>query len=71
MKLSMVDQKVSERSVMVEDDVAITFGTAELTFARPDSTLSVATLRYTATYINRDGHWRMLAVQLQKKTPSQ
>jgi len=69
MKLSMVDQVLSERSVMVEDDVAITFGTAELTFARPDSTLSVSTLRYTAVYINRDDQWRMLAVQLQKKYP--
>jgi len=69
MKLSMVDQKLSERSVMVEDDVAVTFGTAELTFQRPDSTLSVSDLRYTAVYINRDGEWRMLAVQLQKKTP--
>ena len=71
MKLSMVDQKLSERSVLVEGNVAITFGTTELTFARSDSTLSVSSLRYTATYINRDGHWRMLAVQLQKKTPTQ
>lgn len=69
MKLSMVDQKLSERSVMVEDDVAITFGTTELTFARPDSTLSATKLRYTAVYINRDDQWRMLAVQLQKKNP--
>lgn len=68
MNLRMVGQTISERSVLLEDDIAIVFGTAELRFEGERGEESVSTLRYTATYVNRDGQWRMLAVQLQKRT---
>jgi len=67
MNLRMVGQELSERSILMEDDVALVFGTATLRFASESGEETVATLRYTSTYINRDGQWRMLAVQLQKR----
>ena len=67
MSLRMVGQTISERSVLLEDDIALVFGTAEMRFEREGGEESVSTLRYTATYVNRDGQWRMLAVQLQKR----
>jgi hypothetical protein len=27
-------------------------------------------LRYTATYVKRQGHWRMLALQMQPRAPA-
>jgi hypothetical protein len=70
MHLSMVGQTISERSILLEDDIALVFGTAELRFEGEGGEESVSTLRYTATYVNREGHWRMLAVQLQKRAAS-
>ncbi len=65
--MSMVDQTIRERSVVVEGDVALVFGTSELTFAGEGDERSVAALRYTAAYVNRDGQWRMLALQMQRR----
>lgn len=67
MSMSMVDQTISERSVLVEDDIALVFGTAALHLAGKDDEITIATLRYTATYVNRDGEWKMLALQMQRR----
>jgi len=56
-----------ERSVLIERDVAIVFGTAGLTFANPGKADSLSSLRYTSTCVKRRGQWRMLALQKQKR----
>jgi ketosteroid isomerase-like protein len=62
--MKMVAQTITERSVLVEGDIAIVFGTAKLHFAVPGKEDSVSTLRYTSTYVKRQGQWRMLALQM-------
>lgn len=69
LKMSMVDQTIKERSVLIEGNVALVFGTAEIRFATPGKPESTSTLRYTATYINREEKWRMLALQMQPRAP--
>jgi ketosteroid isomerase-like protein len=69
LKLAMVGQKIRERSVLIEGDIAIIFGTAELRFADPGKDESVQNLRYTSTSVKRQGQWRMLALQMQQRTP--
>lgn len=65
--LAMVGQTIRERSVLVEGDVALVFGTAELRFAVPGKEETVQNLRYTSTYVKRQGQWRMLALQMQQR----
>jgi hypothetical protein len=69
LKLAMVGQTIRERSVLIEGDIAIIFGTAELRFADPGKEISVQELRYTSTYVKRQGQWRMLALQMQQRAP--
>jgi ketosteroid isomerase-like protein len=67
LNLAMTGQTIRERSVLIEGDVALVFGTAELRFADPGKEDSVQTLRYTSTYVLRQGQWRMLALQMQQR----
>jgi ketosteroid isomerase-like protein len=67
--MSMVGQTVSERSVLIEDDVALVFGTTELRFADPGEPETASTLRYTSTYVRRGEAWRLLALQMQQRAP--
>ena len=69
LKMSMVGQTIKERSVLVEGSVALVFGTAEIRFASPGKPETTSTLRYTATYVDRQGQWRMLALQMQQRAP--
>ncbi len=69
LKMAMVGQEVRERSVLIERDIALVFGTAELRFAVPGKDDSVSTLRYTSIYVKRNGNWRMLALQMQQRIP--
>jgi hypothetical protein len=69
MKMNMVGQTIKERSVLIEGNIALIFGTAEIRFASPGKPESISTLRYTATYVNRQGQWRMLALQMQQRAP--
>ena len=71
LQMAMVGQTISERSVLLEGDIALVFGTAELRFAVPDQQDSTSTLRYTSTYMKRQGQWRMLALQMQRRAPNQ
>jgi ketosteroid isomerase-like protein len=64
----MKDQKITERSVLVDGDTAVTFGTAELRFGLPGQEETTSLLRYTATYVKRDGRWRALALHMAKRT---
>jgi ketosteroid isomerase-like protein len=65
--MRMVGQAISERSVLLEGDTAIVFGTAELRLAVPGKEDAISTLRYTATYVKRDRQWRMVALQMQPR----
>lgn len=67
LKMAIVGQAIRERSVLVEGDIAIVFGTADLEFANPGKAESLSSLRYTSTYVKRQGQWRMLALQMQKR----
>jgi ketosteroid isomerase-like protein len=67
LKMSMVGQTVTERSVLLEGELALVFGTSEIVIAKPGQQHSTSLLRYTATYVNREGQWRMLALQMQKR----
>jgi ketosteroid isomerase-like protein len=63
----MTGQTVSERTVLVQGDTAVVFGTAELRFASDGKEDTKSLLRYTATYIKRDGQWRALALQMARR----
>lgn len=67
LKMAMVGQTLRERTVLVEGDIAFIFGTADLRFAGPDRTETTSSLRYTSVYVNRQGQWRMLALQMQQR----
>ena len=66
LQMGLVGQVITERSVHLEDDVALVFGTTELRFEHTDTP---SVLRYTATYVERQGQWRLLALQMQPRTP--
>jgi ketosteroid isomerase-like protein len=63
----MTGQTISERTVMVDGDTAVTFGTAELRFASDGKEDTKSLLRYTATYIKRQGEWRFLALHMAER----
>ncbi len=68
LSLNMIGQTITERTVLVQGDVAIVCATTELTFASATSEPRVSRLRYTSTYQNRDGAWRMLALHMSART---
>jgi len=67
--MNMVGQTITERSVLLEGELALVFGTSEIVIAKPGQGESTSLLRYTATYVNREGQWRMLALQMQRRAP--
>ena len=69
LKMNMVGQTIKERSLMIEGSIALVFGTADIRFANAGKPESVSTLRYTATYVSRQGQWRLLALQMQQRAP--
>lgn len=69
LQMGMTGQEITERSVLVEGDIALVFGTTELRFAAQEGTERVSLLRYTSTYVKRDGDWRLLALQMQPRAP--
>ena len=60
--MNMVDQTISERSVIVEGDKSIIFGTAELKVQDPGKEPNFSKLRYTSVYVKSEAQWRMLAL---------
>jgi ketosteroid isomerase-like protein len=68
LRMNMVGQTISERTALVEGDIAIIFGTAELRFGGAGQEDTTSVLRYTSTYVNRKGQWRMLALQMTTHT---
>ena len=64
---NMTAQTITERTVLVEGDTAVVFGTTALCFASEGSEEIKSLLRYTATYIKRDEQWQMLALQMARR----
>jgi ketosteroid isomerase-like protein len=60
----MVSQTITDRTVVVDGDMAIVFGTANFRFAVEGKDDEVSAGRYTTAYIKRDGRWRALALQM-------
>ena len=60
----MVSQTITDRTVLVDGDTAIVFGTANFRFAVEGKDDEASAGRYTTTYIKRDGRWRALALQM-------
>jgi ketosteroid isomerase-like protein len=60
----MSSQTITDRTVLVDGDTAIVFGTANFRFAVEGKDDEVSAGRYTTTYIKRDGRWRALALQM-------
>jgi len=67
LRMTLVGQTIRERTVLIEGDVAIICGTADLRFFSAGGSETVSSLRYMSTYVNRGGQWRMLALQMQQR----
>lgn len=67
LQMAMTGQKLTERSVLIEGDIGLVFGTTELRFASSDGKERASTQRYTATYVKREDGWRLLALQMQQR----
>ena len=70
LSMGMTGQTISERSVVVDGDLAVVFGTTELQFHTPGEQERVSRLRYTSVYVKRDDAWRMLALHMQPRAPN-
>lgn len=66
---SMTGQTISERSVKVDGDTAVIFGTTELRFGKPGEAETASLLRYTGVYVKRDGEWRAIALHMARRKP--
>ena len=65
--MGMTGQTIRERSLLIEGDTALVFGTTELRTTNAAGQESVTTLRYTAIYIQRSGSWCLIALQMQPR----
>ena len=69
--MKMTGQTITERTVTVDGDIAIVFGTAEIRTDETGEDERVSVLRYTSVYVKRQGQWRMLALQMAPRSPQQ
>ena len=60
----MLAQTISDRTVVVDGDTAVVFGTATFRFAVEGKDDAVSVARYTTTYVKRDGKWRAIALHM-------
>lgn len=61
---NMTSQTITDRTIVVDGDTAIVYGTANFRFAVEGKDDEVWAGRYTTTYIKRDSRWRALALQM-------
>ena len=64
LRWTMVAQTITDRSVLIDGDTAIVFGTANFRFAVEGRDDAVSAGRYTTVYVKRDSRWRALALQM-------
>jgi ketosteroid isomerase-like protein len=63
---NMTGQEITERTVLVDSDTAIVFGTTEPSFASDINGASTSVLRYTSIYVKRADEWRYIALHMAK-----
>ncbi len=63
----MSGQNISERSVLVDGDVAMIFETAEFLYAVRDGEDATSLARYTSVYVKRDGQWRAIGLHMAER----
>ncbi len=64
MDMRMAGQDITDRTVLVEGDVGLIFGSADIRFVADDGTETVERYRYTSAYVKRGGEWKFLALQM-------
>ena len=69
LKLNMTGQTLSERTVLVEGNVALIFGTTEIRSALEGQEDKKTVYRYTSTYVKRGEEWKFLALQMVARAP--
>ena len=62
--MNMTGQSITERSVMVEGNLGVVFGTTELRLQGPNAEERSSVFRYTSVYVRRQDDWRLLALQM-------
>jgi hypothetical protein len=68
LRMNMTGQTISERSVILQGEIAVVFGTTELHFQDPHQPSRTSRLRYTSVYVKREGSWQLLALQMQPRS---
>ena len=68
LRLRMSKQSLRERHALVEGNFAVVIGTADVWFAQTEGPDKLSTLRYSSTYVRREGQWRMLSLHLAQRT---
>jgi hypothetical protein len=69
MGADMLSATLTGRTVLVDRDTAITFGTASVTHPAAGAEATTSAARYTLTYIRRRGERRALAFHASKRDP--
>jgi hypothetical protein len=62
----MTSASITERTVLVDGDTAVTFGTVNVESGEGKASTSSSS-RYTLVYVRREGQWRALAFHISKR----
>ena len=63
----MASASITERTVLVDGDTAVTFGTVNVVDPGEGADSAPRSSRYTLVYVKRDGQWRALAFHISKR----
>jgi hypothetical protein len=69
LKWNLIGETITERSVLVDGDTAIVFGTANFVFPAEGADGGKSAGRYTAVYVRREAGWRALALHMSARAP--
>jgi len=66
---AMLSASITERTVLVDGDTAVTFGTVNVVEPPVDGKVSAPrSSRYTLVYVKRGGQWQALAFHISKRS---
>ena len=66
---NMISASLDKRTVVVQGDTAVTFGTVTVTVPADGAGTATSAARYTLTYVRRQGRWRALAFHAGTRDP--
>ena len=69
LKWNLITETITERSVLVDGDTAVVFGTANFVFPAEGTNSGTSAARYMTVYVRRDGGWRALALHMSARAP--